>query len=91
MEIEVLEKTENSIKFKVKGGSQSILNFLKAEADSVQSVSFAGFALEHPLDKSSTFVIRTVNKDVDKVFKKVIDKALDDVKDAKKQMLGLFK
>ena len=84
MEIEVLEKTDSSIKFRVKGGSQSILNLLKEEADSVDGVSFAGFAIEHPLERSSIFVLRTKSKDAEKVFKKVVDKTLDDLGEAKK-------
>lgn len=84
MEIEVLEKTDSSMKFRVSGGSQSVLNLLKEEADSVDSVSFAGFAMEHPLEKASIFILRTKSKDVEKVFKKIVDKALDDLSDAKK-------
>lgn len=90
MEISVLEKTDSSIKFRVTGGSQSVLNLLKEEADSVAGVTFVGFVIEHPLDKSSVFVIKTDNKDVEKTFKKVIDKTEEDLKAAKKQLLGLF-
>ncbi len=90
MEIKVLEKTDSSIKFRVKGGSQSVLNLLKEEADSVSGVSFAGFVIEHPLDKSSVFVIKTEDKDIEKVFKKVLEKTEEDLKNAKKQLLGLF-
>lgn len=90
MEIKVLEKTESSIKLRVIGGSQSLLNLLKDEADSVEGISFAGFVIEHPLDKSSVFVIKTESKNIDKLFKKVIDKTEDDLKDAKKLLVGLF-
>ncbi|MCL5009475.1 MAG: hypothetical protein M1433_00620 [Candidatus Parvarchaeota archaeon] len=90
MEIEVIEKTEDSIKFRVKGGSQSILNLLKEEADSVSGVTFAGFVMEHPLEKSSVFMLKTESKDAEKTFKKVLEKTEDDVKSAKKQILGLF-
>ncbi len=84
MEIEVLEKSDSSIKFRVKGGSQSILNLLKEEADSIEGISFAGFATEHPLERSSIFVLRTKSKDAEKVFKKVVEKAMDDLNEAKK-------
>ncbi len=90
MEIKVLEKTDSSIKFRIKGGSQSVLNLLKEEADAVPGVSFAGFVIEHPLDKSSVFVIKTEEKDIEKVFKKVLEKTEEDLKSAKKQLLGLF-
>jgi DNA-directed RNA polymerase subunit L len=90
MEISILEKTDSSIKIRVKGGSQSILNLLKEEADSVPGVTFAGFVIEHPLDKSSVFVIKTEDKDAEKVFKKVIDKTEEDLKAAKKQFLSLL-
>ncbi|MCL4400610.1 MAG: hypothetical protein M1348_00785 [Candidatus Parvarchaeota archaeon] len=90
MEIKVLEKTDSSIKFRVKGGSQSILNLLKEEADSVPGITFAGFVLEHPLYKSSIFVIKTDDKNIEKLFKKVLEKTEEDLKTAKKQILGLF-
>ena len=90
MEIKVLEKTDSSIKLRVIGGSQSLLNLLKDEADSVEGISFAGFVIEHPLDRSSVFVIKTESKNIDKLFKKVIDKTEDDLKDAKKLLAGLF-
>ena len=41
MEIKVLEKSESSIKFRVRGGTQSVLNLIKEEADSFDEVSFA--------------------------------------------------
>ena len=90
MEIKVLEKTESSIKLRVTGGSQSLLNLLKEEADSIEGISFAGFVIEHPLNRSSVFVIKTESKNIDKMFKKVIDKNEDDLKDAKKLLVGLF-
>ncbi len=90
MEIEVLEKDEKSIKFRVKGGSQSLLNLLKEEADNVDGVTFAGFVLEHPLEKSSIFVIKA-DKDVEKLFKKVIANTKSDLEDAKKTLAKLFK
>jgi DNA-directed RNA polymerase subunit L len=90
MEIEVIEKTDDSIKFRVKGGSQSILNLLKEEADSVPGITFAGFVMEHPLERSSVFMMKTDGKDADKAFKKVLDKTEDDLKSAKKQILDMF-
>ncbi len=90
MEIEVIEKTDGSIKFRVKGGSQSILNLLKEEADSVAGISFAGFVMEHPLERSSVFMLKTDDKDAEKAFKKVLDKTEEDLKNAKKQLLDLF-
>ncbi len=85
-----MEKTENSIKLRVRGGSQSVLNLLKEEADSVDGVSFAGFIIEHPLEKSSVFVIRTSSGSAEKALKKTLDKTQDDLKAAEKQILGIF-
>jgi DNA-directed RNA polymerase subunit L len=90
MEITVLEKADSSLKIRVVGGSQSVLNLLKEEADQIPEVSFAGFVIEHPLSKSSVFVIKTDGKDAEKVFKKILDKTEEDLKAAKKQILGLF-
>lgn len=91
MEIEVLEKDDSSIKLRVKGGSQALLNLLKEKADSVSNVSFAGFTIEHPLEKSSIFVLRTSSGDAEKTFKKLVEKVSDDLADTKKTVLKLFK
>ncbi|EFD92545.1 MAG: hypothetical protein BJBARM5_0741 [Candidatus Parvarchaeum acidophilus ARMAN-5] len=91
MEIKVLDKDESSIKFRVKGGTQSVLNIIKEEADSVEGVSFAGFVMEHPLEKSSIFVMKTEGKNIDKLFKEVIANTLSDLKEAKKQINSQFK
>ncbi len=90
MEIKVLEKSDSSIKFRVSGGSQSILNFIKEEADSVEGVTFAGFVMEHPLEKSSVFVLKTESKNAEKTLKKIIEKTQDDLKSAKKEISNAF-
>lgn len=91
MEIKVLDKDESSIKFRVKGGTQSVLNIIKEEADGVEGVSFAGFVMEHPLEKSSIFVMKTEGKNIDKLFKEVIANTLSNLKEAKKQINSQFK
>ena len=91
MEIKVLEKTDSSIKFRVQGGTQSVLNLIKEEADSFDEVSFAGFVMEHPLEKSSIFVMKTEGKDAEKTLKKIIEKTESDLKEAKKELNSVFK
>jgi DNA-directed RNA polymerase subunit L len=91
MEVKVLEKNESSIKFRVQGGTQSILNLIKEEADSFDEVSFAGFVMEHPLEKSSIFVIKTDGKDAEKTLKKIIEKTESDLKEARTKLNSLFK
>ncbi len=91
MEVTVLEKNDSSIKFRVQGGSQSVLNLLKEEADSVDGVTFAGFIMEHPLEKSSVFVVKTENKDAEKIFKKIIEKTEADLKEIRKELASLYK
>ncbi len=83
MEVEVIEKSDNELKFRVKGGSQSVLNVLRDIAVSMDDVSFAGFKLEHPLEASSTFILKTKSKNVSKVFKEIIDESRKKLKDIK--------
>ncbi|MGC8516604.1 MAG: RpoL/Rpb11 RNA polymerase subunit family protein [Candidatus Acidifodinimicrobium sp.] len=85
MDIEILEKTDDSVKFRVKGGSQSILNLLKAEGEEIEGVSFIGFAMEHPLERSSVLVVKSEGKEIDRIFKKIIDKTLSDIEKLKKE------
>lgn len=91
MEIKILEKDESSVKFKVQGGTQSVLNLIKEEADELEDVTFAGFVMEHPLEKSSIFVIKTNGKNAEKILKKVIENTESDIKEAKKEINSLFK
>lgn len=90
MEITILEKSDFEIKLRVKGGSQSVLNMLKEEADSTPGVTFAGFVIEHPLERSSIFILKTESKDAGKTLKKIIEKTQDDLKTARKKIVGLF-
>lgn len=83
MEIEVIEKSDRELKFRVKGGSQSILNVLREVANSIDDVSFAGFKLEHPLESASVFVLRTKSKDVNKVFKEILEETKKKFKEIK--------
>ncbi|MEM3190803.1 MAG: RpoL/Rpb11 RNA polymerase subunit family protein [Candidatus Parvarchaeota archaeon] len=91
MEVEILERTDESIKFRVKGGSQSILNLIKMEGEAVEGVSFIGFAIEHPLERSSVLVIKSDGKNIDKVFKKVIDNTVSDLEKLKKDFDSVLK
>ncbi len=83
MEVEVLEKNENEVKFRVKGGSQSLLNVLRETANSKEGVTFSGVQLEHPLENSSIFILRTQSKDAMKVFKALIDETRKNLKELK--------
>lgn len=83
MEVEVIEKTDNEIRFRIKGGSQSLLNVLRKVANSTEGVTFSGFQLEHPLQNSSVFIMRTKSKDPAKVLKTVIEATKKQVADLK--------
>ncbi len=89
MEIKVLEKSDDTVKLEVIGGSQSLLNFIKEEADNVPGVKFAGFVMEHPLERKSILIIKS-DKDIDSVLKKVIEKSKKDLETAKKEIIKLF-
>lgn len=91
MEVEILEKTDDSIKFRVKGGSQSVLSLMKSEGEAVEGVSFIGFAIEHPLERSSVLVVKSEGKNIDKVLKKIIDNTVSDLGKLKKDFDSALK
>ncbi len=91
MEIKILERDESMIKINIKGGTQSVLNLIKEEADKVDGISFAGFVMEHPLEKSSVFIMKTDGKNIDKLFKEVITKTQADLKEAGKEFSSALK
>ena len=74
MEIEILSDTKTKIKFKVKGETHTILNYLRKELFNDSSVKFAGYTIEHPLINEAIFVVETIRKDPKKTVKDAVSR-----------------
>ena len=72
MEVEILEKKKNMLKFKVKGETHTLCNILRRELMSDNAIEFAGYRVEHPLINEAIFTVRTGRKDPKKAVKDAI-------------------
>ncbi len=87
MEIKVLEKEKNKLRFEIKGESHTLCNYLKDELWNDKDVSVVGYQVEHPLTASPVFTIETKTKDP----KKAVLEAIKRIEDRNKELLALFK
>ncbi|MCD6547554.1 MAG: DNA-directed RNA polymerase subunit L [Nanoarchaeota archaeon] len=74
VEIEIIQKEKNKLKFKVKGENHTILNLLRKELFNDESVEFAGYMIEHPLTGVAIFSISTKNKTARKALTDAISR-----------------
>ena len=71
-------------------GSISSMAGVSGGIEPIFALSYTRRSESLSMEKSSVFMLKTESKDAEKTFKKVLEKTEDDVKSAKKQILGLF-
>lgn len=79
MEIEILEKESNSIKFKVLGETHTILAILREELYEDSAVDFASYNVEHPLKDEAIFRLTTGRKDPVKALNEAVERIEDSI------------
>lgn len=82
MEIEVIEKTKDTVKVRIQGGTQSIIPLLINEAKKVEGV-FVGQILDHPLKNAQILIVKTEKGDASEALEKLINNALNTLKEVK--------
>jgi len=81
MKIDVLKNEKNFVEFTIEGQRHTLPNLLKQKLLENKSVEFVSYVLEHPMDKSAKFVLRTDGKSPKKALEdaaKEIEEELDD-------------
>lgn len=86
MEIEILEKDKNKIKFKIKGEDNTFCNVLKEELWNDPDTEIAAYRIEHSLIDEIIFVFHS-KKDVIKA----LNEAIDSIKKKNKAFFDAFK
>ncbi len=86
MEIQILEKDKNKIKFKVIGENDTFCNALKKELWNDSDTEIAAYRTEHSLTDSPIFVFHS-KKDA----LKALNNAIDEIKKKNKAFLDKFK
>ena len=68
MELDILEYSKQNITFRLKGEGHTFCNLLRKELWNDDSVNVAGYKIEHTLESTPVFIVRTENKDIKKVL-----------------------
>lgn len=86
MEIQVLEKEKNKVKFKIIGEDDTFCNILKKELWNDEDTEIAAYRTEHSLTDSPVFVFHS-KKDVIKA----LNEAVESLRKKNKTFLDEFK
>ena len=85
MEIQIIEKGPNILKFKVIGEVHTLLNPLRIELSKDDDVAFVAYKIEHPLVDSAIFIVKTKEGDPLEAIKRAIERILNILKEAKEK------
>lgn len=85
MEIEILEKSKDSIKIKVIGEDHTFLNALTKELWNDKNTQVAGYEIEHSLTEDPVLTLQTKGDPV-----KAINEAVDRLKKQNKEFKDKF-
>jgi len=86
MELEILNSSDNSAEFMIKGERHTFPNLLKEALLSDDKVSFAACSMNHPMDKDCKFFVRTEGKQVKKALSDALKKIDDGLDEFKKEL-----
>jgi len=87
MEIKILEKGKNRLKFELVGKTHTLANVLSKELWNDKDVAVAGYTIEHPLTGNAKMVVETHSSDP----KKALINAIERLKKKNKEFLSLVK
>ncbi len=87
MDLKVLERSKNRVKFEVIGEGHSFCNALRKELWNDKSVEIAGYNIEHSLVGEPVFTVETSRKDP----KDVILETVENIRKRNKELKDLFK
>ncbi|MEA3378413.1 MAG: DNA-directed RNA polymerase subunit L [Nanoarchaeota archaeon] len=87
MNIKILQKTKNRIKFELEGQSHAFCNALSSELWNDKDIAVAGYNLAHPMISHPVLVVETNKGDP----KKALVKAIERLKKKNKEFISLAK
>lgn len=74
MEVAILEKEKNFLKFEIRGENNTLANALRKELWQDKEVKAAGYNIEHPLISSPVFVLETEKQDPEKALLSAVER-----------------
>lgn len=84
MEVEIIEKTKDSIEFRIKENDLSLPNLLVSALNKNDKVEFSAYKRDHPLVSYPTIYVKTMGADPVKLLNSTIDKLVEDVEELRK-------
>ncbi len=90
MKLDILKNEKNFVEFKIEGERHTLPNLLKQKLLENKDVEFVSYILDHPMDTSAKFVLKTTGKSPKKVLEdaaKEIEEDLDDFSKKVKKVL----
>ena len=91
MELEVLESSKNSVKFKIKGEGHTFCNLLRKELWNNKNVRVCAYKIEHTLDSIPVFILETEDKDPRKVLLEATNRLKMALKEANQKLSKIAK
>ena len=85
MELEILEKDKNKIKFKIKGEDDTFCNMLRKELWEDKDTEIAGYNIGHSLKDEIIFVLHSKKDPI-----KALNNAVEGLKKKNKEFLNAF-
>ncbi|MCW1296888.1 MAG: DNA-directed RNA polymerase subunit L [Candidatus Parvarchaeota archaeon] len=86
MKVEIIERNENTLRFKIFEESHTLCNALKAELERNKNVTFVGYRKEHPLLDYSIFILKTKNESAEKTLANAIKNIANNLNELKKEL-----
>jgi DNA-directed RNA polymerase subunit L len=90
MKIEIMEETNNKIKFKMMNSRHTVPEMLKKQLLTHKEVTMASGMLNHPEDKDSEFILVVKNADPKEILIKAIDELQKQISSFKDEMLKVI-
>ena len=91
MKINVLKSDKHSVEFLLEGERHTFPNMLKQKLLEDKNVEFVSYILDHPLDKSARFVLKTKGVSPKKVLEDAAKQVDSDLAEFEKNIKKAFK
>jgi DNA-directed RNA polymerase subunit L len=71
MKIEVVNNEKDSLEFFIEGERHTLPNLLREKLNTMSTVEFVAYRLDHPIDKKARFILKSKNpkKDLEEAIK----------------------
>jgi DNA-directed RNA polymerase subunit L len=91
MQLELLEKEENSRLIRIVGEEHTLPNLLRIELYEDENVTVASYAIDHPLVGSPKFFVKTKGKSPERALTSAAERVVEQLDEFKKNLQKVLK